>query len=116
MKISWVSFPSEYAKKNILQFSLVLIVVLESKDLQLSMIIRSFVRSFLRACVRSFIHSGSLCRVGRLAGQSALLSMQADRSLVESLLHSLFRTVSHYVTLSTQCENSKTILCSVACV
>ena len=111
-------------KKNILQFSLVLIVVLESKDLQLSMIIRSFVRSlvrsfvrsFVRACVRSFIHSGSLCRVGRLAGQSALLSMQADRSLVESLLHSLFRTVSHYVTLSTQCENSKTILCSVACV
>lgn len=65
----------------------------------------------VRACVRAFVHSGSLSRVGRLAGQSVLLSMQADRSLVDSLLHSIFRTVSHYVTLGTQSENTKTILC-----
>ena len=54
-------------KKNILQFSLVLIVVLESKDLQLSMIIRSFVRSFVRACVRSFIQVASAVLAAWLA-------------------------------------------------
>ena len=74
MKLSWVSTFWECAKeKNILKFNLVLTVVIESKDLQLSMItfplcahrpsilfIRSFVRSFVRACVhgvRSFVRS-----------------------------------------------------------
>ena len=123
-------------KKKNLKFNLVLIVVLESKDLQLPKMtfplcghrpsilfvrsfvrscvpacvrsfvcscVRSFVRSFVRSCVRacgrtcvrSFIHSGGPSRVGRLSGQSTLLSMHADRSLVDSLLHSFFRTVSY---------------------
>ena len=55
-------------KKKNLKFNLVLIVVLESKDLQLPkmtfplcghrpsiLFVRSFVRSFVRACVRAFV-------------------------------------------------------------